>query len=809
MEGLLRLILAATIVALAFPSPIFVKLDPNIVLNPVIPKNFCNLYPELDYAGNVTFIEDCPSLDRYTIFPIPGNPSLKLGVHTVVCCPKYLPPTAICFPSDAWCPTYEPPNYDYADEYSEEGSTGGSGGGEYQYEYEEEAEAQLVVSSPKMSEQLCEGLSIINLLPNRTTTATCVGINKCPAMVNNPRAPETHIIHCGFDESENIMMVCCPVELVEEAKEVVQEPRFPKRGRARKCEDKTNHCKRWKDNGGCRLDIHIEVSKEDPYNGKVESKAMFEFMQTACPQACGWCGRKGCVDEHPLCPSWSRKGMCVTVPNFMAHTCRESCGVCGFLSPSNTEEQKVGTNSYSDINSPTFDCGRYKPLCEINNSSCEVPEPEVTTASTITTTTTTTPASNIDTGDFDLRTLDVFFSSDPDPKNPGEFFCGATMISDRWVVAASHCYDDFATGVALGQRKVRVNTIRDGTASHEIVEIKRIYKHPEYKYPQLYNDVAVLELGRRVEYDYEKFGDTPSCLDKGINKIGKIATVQGYGLTEEGTKGILLETNVTVISNPECKTQLQGNMSEDIIAQKKILKALPIGLEYGLMCAQGIFKPEEGIFSGACKGDSGGPLTIVDEGRTKLVGIVSGGIDCGKGFPGWYTRVEYFKDWIQCIIDQSIRFDNVYYKVEEVCNKQERSPKKLPICEEVVQELDAALFDLRTLGLTPEDACEAYNTGVIIPEEEPDDYDIFASDPSDSAGLRGDDTDSQGTSEDYDGIFGGGENESSNDEDDEIFGGGANESVNDENDEIFGDFNEGEDSSNDGMVAEYDDIFTV
>ena len=63
-SGLLRLLLAATIVALAFPSPIFVKLDPNIVLNPVIPKNFCNLYPELDYAGNVTFIEDCPSLDR-------------------------------------------------------------------------------------------------------------------------------------------------------------------------------------------------------------------------------------------------------------------------------------------------------------------------------------------------------------------------------------------------------------------------------------------------------------------------------------------------------------------------------------------------------------------------------------------------------------------------------------------------------------------------------------------------------------------------------------------------------------------------
>ena len=258
-------------------------------------------------------------------------------------------------------------------------------------------------------------------------------------------------------------------------------------------------------------------------------------------------------------------------------------------------------------------------------------------------------------------------------------------------------------------------------------------RKPEYTYPRLYNDVAVLELGRRVEYNYEKFGDTPSCIDKGkiASKIGKIATVQGYGLTETGTKGRLLETNVTVISNSDCKTQLQGNTTENIIAQKKIIKALPIGLEYGLMCARGIYKPEENIFSGACKGDSGGPLTIVDEGRTKLVGIVSGGIDCGRGFPGWYTRVEYFKDWIRCIIDQSIRFNNVYYKVEEVCNKLERSPKKVPICEEVIQEPDAALFDLRTVGLTAEDACEAYNTGAIIkqpqPVDQPDDSEIFDS----------------------------------------------------------------------------------
>ena len=130
-------------------------------------------------------------------------------------------------------------------------------------------------------------------------------------------------------------------------------------------------------------------------------------------------------------------------------------------------------------------------------------------------------------------------------------------------------------------------------------------------------------------------------------------------------------------------------------------------------------------------------------------------------------------------MDQSVRFDNEEKKVEEVCNKLERSPKKLPICEEVIQEADAALFDLRTLGLTPEDACDAYNTGVIIPEKQPVD-EIFG-----SAGLRADDTSSQ---DDTDEIFGDSneDEDPSNGEDAEIFGDNGGD------DEIFGDVDGGD-----------------
>ena len=606
-------------------------------------------------------------------------------------------------------PTYD---YDYGDDYA----------GAYDSDYEAAPAPQFVpLKTPTMADKTCD----VSLVPNvpaipgfaDSGSATCVGINRCPGVVDNPAAPQTHIIPCGFDDSQNTMMVCCPDKMVVQEKAVVQEPRFPaKNGKARKCEDRSKLCGKWKSKDGCRLDVDITISKLDPFNGKVLSANLFDFMQTACPQTCGWCGQKGCTDEHPRCQEWTRAGMCVVAPIFMAHTCRESCGVCGFLSPFNTEVQEVDGLSYTDFTSNNFDCGRYKALCEINKTSCNKTEPLVEA-----TTTTTTIAPSVDVNELDLRSfddLDVFFSSAPNTGKKGEYFCGATMVADRWVVAASHCYDDFAAGISQEAKKVRVNTIRSGTPYTETLEIKRVYKHPLYKFPNLYNDIAILELGRRVEYNYEKFGDTPTCIDQGLEKVGKIATVQGFGLTETGSKGDLLEANVTVISDEDCVQTLRSNTSANIIARQKIIKALPLGLNVGLMCAAGILNKETNVTSGSCKGDSGGPLTQVNpQGRTTLIGIVSGGIDCGKGYPGWYTRVEHYKEWIQCIIDQSVRFKNEESKVQAACqSKIEKLTRK---CEEIVEDIDNQLFDLRSLNLTPEKACEAYNVIDLRDNEDP------------------------------------------------------------------------------------------
>lgn len=47
------------------------------------------------------------------------------------------------------------------------------------------------------------------------------------------------------------------------------------------------------------------------------------------------------------------------------------------------------------------------------------------------------------------------------------------------------------------------------------------------------------------------------------------------------------------------------------------------------------------------QGDSGGPLVCEFDKTWVQVGIVSWGIGCGrKGYPGIYTEVSYYRNWI-------------------------------------------------------------------------------------------------------------------------------------------------------------------
>ena len=93
---------------------------------------------------------------------------------------------------------------------------------------------------------------------------------------------------------------------------------------------------------------------------------------------------------------------------------------------------------------------------------------------------------------------------------------------------------------------------------------------------------------------------------------------------------------VPVVKREECNTFYNGRLDET------------------QLCAGG----ENGKDS--CSGDSGGGLfSDMNEGTDKIerkwevVGIVSfGGNRCGSGWPGVYTKVSHYSDWIKETMDK-------------------------------------------------------------------------------------------------------------------------------------------------------------
>ena len=132
----------------------------------------------------------------------------KLGVHPMVCCPKVVDESSICFPSDPWCPTYEPPEYspappaaaDYPD--YEDGL------------YEDFDPVDTDRLAPLESTSL-GGLSFTrgliypkewnNCGINADGSRSCVSLKKCPQLAQSSTAPDDYLRACGFNTSDNQM----------------------------------------------------------------------------------------------------------------------------------------------------------------------------------------------------------------------------------------------------------------------------------------------------------------------------------------------------------------------------------------------------------------------------------------------------------------------------------------------------------------------------------------------------------------------------------------------------------------------------
>jgi hypothetical protein len=157
----------------------------------------------------------------------------------------------------------------------------------------------------------------------------------------------------------------------------------------------------------------------------------------------------------------------------------------------------------------------------------------------------------------------------------------------------------------------------------QIRNVEKIIMHAQYNSETNDNDIALLKL--KTAATSEAVTRITPKLMQGL-KEGTALTVMGWGnlsTTGEQFPDKLNQVQVPLVSNASCKTSY-SNLTEN------------------MLCA--------GYTQGgkdSCQGDSGGPLVYQLDGKWHQVGVVSFGQGCAEAnYPGVYTRVENYADWI-------------------------------------------------------------------------------------------------------------------------------------------------------------------
>ena len=136
-------------------------------------------------------------------------------------------------------------------------------------------------------------------------------------------------------------------------------------------------------------------------------------------------------------------------------------------------------------------------------------------------------------------------------------------------------------------------------------------------------------------YDFELYGDSPTCLNDKFDIANEVATIQGFGVTDKDNsnaeEGQLFEGQVVTVSNENCTKWTQANADEFEFfplpyGNGSTFGELKHGINKEILCSRGIVQADGETIS-----------VSIDIFNIELHFVIPSSMDIGFLYNSWAT----------------------------------------------------------------------------------------------------------------------------------------------------------------------------